>query len=489
MKMGVKGKFKTEYLIYFIFVIGLFILIIPFIDNILYAIPAADDFTKIIYRHTEGGNIFLEGIETAWAYWLDWQGTFFYVLINYWFDPLFYASYESHFLGIELSFLFLIFIGSIIYFVNTCMKVLLNCEDLRIRLVHVLLLIFMLLNSGSYPEVFFWWSGSGMYLTSTAFSMILIASIIKYWKLEEKKWIAGGSISFFGFWVCQEFNTPVFVLSVFLVLIIINIYQKKQVMRMVVPFSFCLMGTLFCVFAPGNFIRQSELDDSGIHLIKACINTFYDVLYVSGHLLNNIIVLVGMFILIISGIYLTKQKIIKCRVNPFFVIGGGLMAMYLSVFPNALAYGSFGLLPNRIIFVLNVFYTICIGASSFVFGCWLGNKYTEIIQGGTLFLSAFAVFLVLNISLFGNNGNFEDIPYFHNAFLHYKVVYCRNNNILLLNRVRDSEDEDVIVTVKASEIDSSDILNLPGYKEDSSDWVNEAIAKYFGKNSLSVIRE
>lgn len=186
----------------------------------------------------------------------------------------------------------------------------LQCRNKTVWLGLSWLFLFMCLNVTNYPEVFFWWSGASMYLISSALALLVMSMIIRLFyetdKIKQKRW--GSIISITGFFICMEFNIPVFILSLYLSLLLRDFCGKKKWTCRVLPFLSCMAGTLICVLCPGNFKRQQQLNGSGIHILKAVINTCSDVIYAAGHLLDSPAVYIGLFLLSIVSVWLAKKK-------------------------------------------------------------------------------------------------------------------------------------------------------------------------------------
>ena len=74
-----------------LFMIVVIILILPFIGNIWYSLPSADDFS-MLYDYDHSISIFVNAISKANTMWITWSGEWSYSFIQILINPLLFQG-------------------------------------------------------------------------------------------------------------------------------------------------------------------------------------------------------------------------------------------------------------------------------------------------------------------------------------------------------------------------------------------------------------
>lgn len=239
--------------------------------------------------------------------------------------------------------------------------------------------------------------------------------------------------------------------------------------------------------APGNFVRHSAIDESGIHPLRALYDTInvtssrWNILFKS----TNIVFLI-ILVLLMGFMFGAKLENNSTTDAKIIVSALGLFAPIVTSFPISLGYSSEAL-PDRCAFLMDV----AIILSSINFSYLIGKKLRCHIESEqekclriTIIMIATIVFMldgygISNVKIFQISRNLSEEVYES----HY--YYCKEF-IESLKGYNEGED------VRISSIDFpptiDDIYNFY-LSDDPSYWVNVAVAKYYGFNSIAIFYE
>lgn len=176
----------------FIFCIILFgIVLLPMVYTIFYSIPSADDFSMA--NGCSKNKLVLDSIERANDYYMNWSGLWPYMFIETLANPLLLFPLEGRGRGVEMVFLFLSFIASIIWAINIAAKKIFNIDNPNRRCYFASAVLFVFLNTNIYNEVFYWFVGSS-YMMALTLGFVTLGLTIEFF-LNEKVNRGGGNIT------------------------------------------------------------------------------------------------------------------------------------------------------------------------------------------------------------------------------------------------------------------------------------------------------
>ena len=466
-----------------IFVIMAAILVLPYVMNIVYSLPSADDFS-MAKNYDLSMNIFIESVRQAGSMYMKWTGEWFYSFIQTLINPLVIFGYSSRMFGIELAVLFLLFIGVIIFCTDRIAVYIFQCDKSLIIYAIQFIVLVIVLNTGIYSEIYPWFVGSS-YMIEVTLSLVCITLILKYHESGDK-WIAA-VLSVLGFFTCNGIMVVSLICLAYLTIFFKDIIQGKKRFSALIPFIFCLAGGLFSVAAPGNYARHNSIDGTGLHIGSAVVNTFkVELSQIYSNLNNELIGMMLITIVVLSYFYARKHyEKIRC-VSLIKAVLFFLAVMFFVIFPVTLGYSSSDM-PNRMKFMINTYTVLGLGFlgadAGFCVGHHMGDRVIDERVGMLTALIVLIGFYVGPLS----HGNIGLTPYAQQIINHSETVSCHDEWISILEEVESSKDADVIVN--RQEIPACSLLRVPDLGDDINKWENTVTAAYFGKNSVQFVTE
>ena len=462
-----------------LFMIVVIILILPFIGNIWYSLPSADDFS-MLYDYDHSISIFVNAISKANTMWITWSGEWSYSFIQILINPLLFSGCNSRLLGIELIIFFIIFIAAIVVCIRELICEIFQCKSVKYVYFAIALILIMVMNSGLYPEIYTWFIGS-IYMIELTFTLFCIYLIFRYYNNSEMK--TAVVLSIFGFFTCMGIMVVSIVCLVYLFLFFPAYIKKKKKMRNFIPFLFCVSGGIVSVAAPGNYARHDTVETGGLHFFKAVKNTLYIECMYSGAIIRD--VLIGMCLIIIAVIfyyYARKHKINNEYIHPLWAIVFYVLSNFLVIFPFALGYSSADV-PNRIQYVINTFIILGLGFCAIDFGIWLGSKEKEPVDKKSVRIIAFVLLLAVYLGPL-NKEYFRNTPYAQQIIGYNDTVACYDDWQNIFSEIEDSTDD---VVIRSDGIHASPNIKSPMIMSDTSHWINISVARYFNKKTVKMI--
>ncbi len=450
----------------------LLVIVLPFCISISYSLPCADDFTML----ATGNNIFFEAIKKSINYWFFWSGSWFYIFVEYLLNPLNIGNACSISIGIELIVFFLCFVAAFLAFCVVFLHSLFQVckEDAFCISVGAL---FLFLNTRVYNEIFYWFVGSS-YMWSVTLCVCTATLAILFWEKENKA--LGICLAVVGFISCTSFQAAVFPGCVYLFLGGIDILKKKKLkIRKFLPLLVMICGGLSSALAPGNYARRDEMG-SDMNIIKA----FGDAIIASAKIVKGLffhpIVIIGLLIVFFIGMKLLKKN--SCTIHPLygFVMTG--LCTYIEIFPLVFGYGMV-YIPNRQYFIGVAFLLLGIVMSVFYLGGWLQHHKQTLISKKHFRKTSVGAAIILALLVLGIEG-YAGNPYYSTISGMNEVREYSNGWKKVFREIEKSEEDDVVIYADQSLNNNEMILMCPNITSDAEDWVNVAVAEYFGKSSV-----
>ena len=455
-----------------------FVLIIPYINTILYSLPSTDDFWMA--AGVEKGNLLADAIRIANEFYMNWAGDWIYIFLEVLLNPLVLFGISSKALGIEMVVFFLLFLVALFAVFHAFGKYVIQVENrLYIYGIYLLLLTWFL-NTEVWTEVFYWFVGS-CYMWGMIFILLTVALEIKFFY--EPKVSTGIVLAVVGAIACSCYMEAVFPCMVFLIFMFMDIVEKRRIdAKKLTPFLFFLFGALGAIVAPGNFKRKNSSDDGGLQLFKALKDTLLIWLDSLFDLLKNPITIVTLILFLMLGMLVLKKTKYQYKypVIPFALT---FLCLYVTYYPIALGYGGSSYLPNRVIFIFNVFAVLGLSGSFLYLGGWLRYEKNIVLSRKNIVtavvcLAAFSYICILPTKYY------ESLPYAQTVAQTKQVKLCNDEWNYLLRYI-DSLEEDEVVLERAKI--NTPIIKSPGITADENHSINRNVANFFKKQKIKII--
>ena len=470
--------YKDRKVILLVVLIG--VVLLPMVYTIFYSLPSADDFVMI--GECERSTLFRDSIHRANEYYMNWSGLWPYMFIETLANPVILFPLESCWSGVEMVFLFLLFIASFMALINVASQKILGIHNKETIVFFMLIVLFVFLNTNIYQEIFYWFVGSS-YMMALTLVCVTITLTIKLFFDEkvDRGWIL---LSLSGALACNYFQEAILPGMVYVVLwCYCSIKEHRFLWKKTIPFWFMLISGLIAVGAPGNYVRHKAFDSS-LNIGKACGDSCKMMVIILNHMIHQPLVIALMIFCIYIGIRYT-QKIVSRRVLVMsFLLS--MLTLFLNSFPIALGYAKVSYV-NRLYFVLDFtaiigMIVVCICLGMYVKGL---SWYKSVCNNSLIELFMTGMVCLLLYSTLVYTQNVSELPWFQTVHNVREVKAVHDGWMECLITIRDSEESKVEIEMN-QEFYASPILMLPKLRDYDDDWVNVAIAQYFEKESVIV---
>ena len=447
-------------------------MIIPVLIACSYTFFDADDFSNAIRLQAYDGNTLTVAFKVMVNIWTTWQGTFFgNFLLG--FSPAKYG-------GIGLLHAYLIF-AAIFLFASLYFMLLSVSSVWKIKATMAgwiyLAVIWSMMSMSYYQEIFYWYTGSVMYTIPLALGMFGTGMAV-YAQKKGSIWMsviaaicvfcmAGGALQITG--------TGCYLL----LLAAYGFYMrdKKIPVYLSVVFGVALVGGILNVIAPGNYVRHSAIDNSGLHLFSAAKGALHVVMngYAGMSDMRFIAISVGAVFLFA----LFEDKHVE---KAIFLIIELLLFMIMpvvNVFPVLLGNSGTdeGSLAARNSFVLMLNCMIILFAMAVLAARIISVKEVRDV----IVIGVFLAILILPKAI--------TIPW--DNCLHGTENDLRSGKIQqysadinsVIEEIKDSSESNVIIEQMPTAPGSFREMQI---SQDPGNWVNMSLASYFGKESIRV---
>lgn len=485
LSMYFHNSIEQRKFIFYIMLIG--IVLLPMVYTIFYSVPSADDFTMA--NGCGRTTLLLDSIKHANERFMTWSGLWPYMFIETLINPLLLFPIESCWMGVEMVFLFLAFIASVISVINIALEKILWIYNKDHRCFFILVILFVFLNTNIYCEIFYWFVGSS-YMMALTLGFVAIRLTIKLFfnkKMNRREMIL---LTLSGVLTCNFFQAAILPGMVYIVLWCWSSKKEHRLLwKKTIPFWCMFTSGLISVGAPGNYARHSYFDSS-LNIGKACINAGRMTVMVLNHLIQQPLVIALMIFCIYIGIRYT-QKVVSGKAFVLLLVLFW-MTLFLNSFPIALGYGQGVDIPNRVYFLLDSTALVgmvatCIGLGMYVKERPRGKEVCNSAYFGLIIVGSVCMLLYTTVVY---NRDIKELPWFQTLYNVREVKSIHDSWIECLVTIRDSEED--IVEIEMNQEDySSPILMVPWTSDREGDyWINAGAVEYLGKKSVIVrIRE
>lgn len=459
------------------------VFILPFIFSIYLSVPSADDFTEALSVRGSS-NLFVASVKGASNMWKNWGGHWPVQFLEKFCNPLVWSeSYRSVGVALVISFMLLVVLLGL--YVHTLIKDLIRIDDKSVSRFVFIIILFVFLNTSIYPEIYYWFVGN-CYLWELEFALLNGILIVKYFNNLGRK--RGILLSLIGFIACFGYlYAPSLGIMYVLVMSLRREKIKRKMISALYPLAFMILGGCLSVFAPGNFVRHTYIEE-GIHVKEALINTVSVTMRCYVDIFSNAIFVLGLMGLL--GIArMSQSKGINNGITPITLIGAQIISIGCVVFCVALGYGTASSLPNRIIFIINAIIVLWSTLTAFVSGLYLRGQIINAQKLKVIERGIMLVVLLLIVNALNMDGNYiENIPWVKTVLLFENEVNESRYYISLLEELQSSSDDNIVLIKDGADIPSqTGIIKTIGLSDDSTFWVNVALSKWYDKESISYV--
>lgn len=461
-----------------------------------YTFFSADDYWHAV---TAGGiqNTFPELWSAAWDFmrtrFYGWQGTFFSMFLQIFLCPLNWnISNPYRALHIILVVVCLLFFFSL-YLFNRNFAIWIGYSSEWVILCGYTILVTALLNTRSYYENFFWFSGITSYTIPLTLSLLAGAMLLR--KKGRKTVgkcgkLSGVGVSVLLFLACGgslEIALPIcYVLFIWMVN---RIHKKSITGAVILAFAAAMAGTFINGAAPGNYARHAvTAKDSGAisTLWHAGRNTLFQLFDECGRMFDASVMAVMVFAAMLLGClawyHLSSGVIHRSMMFAFLIVP----IPALAIFPVVLGYGSVGL-PERTYLMLNLSLAGVFLSFAFCAGAVLSAIWKDRLKVGTILL-----LLILLAAMTDQEGLYRtyegdflyQLPMATLAMDSQKGWVSRyyQDVVSFYDGIANSEEMNVTA-------DTGQLLTAPKGLMPLIILDADSLAQYYGKTSISVVSD
>ena len=497
-----------------IFMTALYILtVLPLLIISFYNWPSADDMSLALktYRYfNETGNIFgtfFYAFKVGFDEYMTWMGYFFSNVV---------FCYSPSIFGEKWYFLTaFIMIGILTLGVCYFFKALFvyglkrNKSEANIISMLTLMIITQSMPKGTVRvEAFYWYSGAINYMFMFGMGLFWLGLIIRsvYDDSAKKRFRKLLWACFWGFWlgganymtaleiaICSFLIITIFVLSKTSLLNVeaLDDDKKKSFNKIWIPTLINLIGFMLSCFAPGNATREAIVE--GFGPVKAVLISLYYTFDLCVNEFTRWEVIVA-FILLIPISWKVSENIKHKFEHPFIftVFAYGMVSS--NIVPPIYAIGNIE--AGRLKSIIWAEYVVMVVLVVFYITAWV----RQLFESEAINLSAkpvdcenfsaeaaFAILTIAVLLVFGSGLSVKTDPmYYSGTSAIYDVVTGNAKAFLSENekRLKILQDDSVTDCVFEPYSVEPELLFFYDISTDKENWINKAMARYYGKNSV-----
>jgi len=410
-----------------------------------------------------------------------WQGTYFSTFIQALLSPLNNGGLNR--LRIIMVINSCLFFLSLLTFTNTVINNFVVRLDICEKSIISMIICIMLMGFNFYGEIFFWYTGAMQY--SVALSLFFLGfSLIVYSNKKGNKTIVPYIIGIVLGFCSMGGNLAVAGIGCY-VLFVYSIYmytkEKRIDIKSTAALIIMVVGALINVLAPGNYKRHDQIDSTGIHIFESLKNSVYMIDSRMQYLVRNTCFVALLIAIVLFGFLVSKKNSMCKKVLPYSVLG--LATPLFGAFPIALGYSSSNL-PERCAFMIDVSIII----SFLIFFISIGGYLITIIinkESQDLFKVFICVIISTVFLLDGTGLDKVTILKMNDQLVSGAYRNHYEDYVAFFDSLSGHEGEDITIS-RASFPEDLDYYHNLSLNSNSTHWVNNAIAKYIGLNSISI---
>lgn len=476
---------------YILSLIVIICLVLPTIRASAYSVLSGDDYSHGV--HIESFNVpfpeyFLASLSYMKKEYMTWQGTYFSMFIQALLSPI--NNWGMPQLRVVMVINSILTFSSILFFIWTLIKSALKKEYLFLFLPVCICAIYCITAYNPYVEVFYQFSCAVSYTYPLAFSLGAIGLLVLY--NNNRRAIvailscvlgflsAGGSLSVAGF-------TCYMGLLVCLYYFTINNNLKMRISNSIIFISW-LSGAMINAIAPGNYVRHNQIDSTGLHPIEALKTAFIEYENRFNYYASETDFIFVLLILIICGIIVTKER--KINIQKYLIVSVlFLFSPVVTAFPLSLGYSNFvyASFPSRVVFIIDISFILAYGNIAICIGVLLGNRLRNIEMRYILICM---ILLLMLVDIGADGFSSYDLTFRKIEKGLQKGTYQNYySKCLRFYEYLDTfENGNIVISYEQFPQPIDDFMCL-ALSDDPEYYVNIAVSKYYGFDSLIVQKE
>lgn len=468
--------YRAQFIINILLISAIIAVVLPIIVASSMAFYRGDDFPGAAWNNQNSiVELFLASLRYAKEMFFNWQGAYFSMFAWELLNPLLGKGLPQ--LRIIMVISAMLVVISLCIFVYGIFKQ--EVRSVKHRLLLCLCCILGILGFEVWYQIFYWYTGAIGYTVPLSLALIALGLIL----LSNKRfsYVAAGVLLFCASGGCLA---VVAIECYWLLMIVVSKMLKKSACKKdYILFVIAVGGALLNSLAPGNFVRHSVIDDSGLHLFRAIIFSFSEVVATAEWLLLDTPFIIIALISFSIGVSIGKRQSVD-NAYSWIMVGLNVFTPIVTYFPICLGYSSGGG-PNRCRFMLTLAFVI--SAVSILF--FLGKIVSAHIQ--TSYTREVVVMLLLLLIIMPIKRDGWKVS----SMIPYRTLmkltegniqsYYRGVNEIY-DAIREDENEDVFIFTMPISVDEFMSMDI---KEDPEYLINMECADYFGKKSVQYVSE
>lgn len=489
-------RIKTVKFWWLVVLAVLILSLLPVFGMAFYNHSSADDYsygyqTRAAWIDTHNVlEVLKKAGEKVKTIYFEWQGSYAAVAL-FALQP---AVFGEEFYPLTTFLLLGMFIFAVFYFFRKIVK---NIFKDDVRIADIIAGVILLLSIQMLPspvEGFFWWNGASYYVLFYSLMLIQMANLlVTVWCDELKKRQMAGLLILAVIITGGNYVSALLTVELTVLLFVYAIYKKKSISgKLIVVLAVTMTCFLINCLAPGNSVRQATFES--LSPIRAVLYSYHEAY---NHMVEwtSPLVIVGMIFLVPFLWHLPVQSKLKGLLPFAFLLGIEFSVFASSFTPTLYAYGSVG--AGRIQNIRYFLWIFMCVAAEFTGICGIKSMvaYCEEKSGD---------FLKILKSIYSEYA----IPFF------IMIVFCASffaGNSILADDVRDMTSVSAAKSLLSGEARQYDreakerltvllgeessvalkpyschpeLLFWEDIKEDPADWVNCAVARFYGKEEV-----
>lgn len=460
------------------------IILLPILIVSLYALPAADDFSntnRVEMLLVEKYSYMKVALSEASYYYKNVSGYFFAAFLNFFLSPFLRGGITA--LRGVVFILNLFFYISLFFLVNELLKFFINSKNIELKVLVYILVLFAFTNNNNNIEIWAWYCVVVGYVFIVGCMFWGIIFFLKALKTDKLYYIIMASV--IGFLASGgSLNITALNCGFYLIIGVIGFWGYNKKKTAVICFISALIGGVINALAPGNFIRH-ELATASYPIVASLKTSISLVISRMQTLLfySPFILLLMVFLIF----FLKNIPDSKCeyKIHPIIILAIIFGGVGIINFPVCLGYNTRNL-PYRCLWIEDC--AIYIGMFSWTayLSGWLKYKFKEfkIHKEFILCISCSAVFFLCSL---GAVHNIESYPFISmtRQLLNGEIAEYAMFWEDIFDEIERADSKEVIVY--RDELKLNDYICSPGISSEKDNWINRAVADYYGKNSVCII--
>lgn len=470
--MDMSNKFDAKKML---IVIILTVNALPILLGCFYGLPSADDFSNTIGWRQCDGNYVAYLFDNMILTYKNWQGTYFGAFLGSF--PIYYV-FGMKGLRIWLLLIAIAFFFAFFSFSRSVVKWIgfRKTDDQTTVLLFAAIGLSYIFSHNMLDETFYWYTATCVYTLPLILALLCVTCYFRYEEAEKNIYlIIGAILALCGAGGALDVSALLCALLLFGVLY--NFLVRGVIRKNIVITIVALLGSIINAVAPGNFARHEVIDselrlfDSLYYVIRRASITIISE-FEEGLLLTIVIVtFIWAYNRLQDSLYHFKY--------PVLISLYGCFGIVISGFPVALGYSSIDF-PQRAVFVERISIIIFVMLCTIYWAGWATNRKIFKFTRETIFVLAFVCILPMSAL-----NEFTPCKMgIHMLKGDYEKAVTREENFV--EQIKQSKDMDVVIECeKPRDNEWSNVKKL-GLEEDSDSWINNTIAHYYGKNSVTL---